>query len=489
MTTTPIFFSCIAGLTRNWGIGYQNRLPWKKFAEDMSFFTETTLNSVIIMGRRTWESMGRRGLPKRVSIIVTSQAQQLSQEYSKFAFASSLPEALKLAYQEYRPKPIYVIGGRRLYEESLKNKGCHEVYLTQTNLNLPVDTKFPSLSQGDYYLDQVVKSNPEAQVISWSDSPEASELKVKYEICLYRRKYEKPLVLPCVTYNREEAGYLQVLQAIMDHGEVRPDRTGIGTKSLFGIQFKYDLEHNFPLLTTKRMFWKGVVTELLWFLRGETDSKILEKQGVNIWKGNTTREFLDNLGHTDRREGDGGPIYGFNLRYWGAEYQDCETDYAGQGFDQVAYVLDLLKNNPTSRRIFLTMWNPSVLDQACLPSCHVTYQFYVEKSKYLHCSMYQRSGDMGLGVPFNIASASLMTHIFAKLTGYQAKSLTHTVGDCHIYLNHLEPLKRQIERTPRPFPLLNIEDREQTRVEDFELGDFGISGYYPYPRIQMDMAV
>jgi len=495
---TPIFFSCIAGLTRNWGIGYQNRLPWKKFSEDMKFFSETTQNSVVIMGRKTWESMNRQALPNRNSIIISSKARMLEREYEsgKFHFSTSLSDALEFSFNKYKGKSIYVIGGKSLYEESLEHPGCHEVYLTQTNLNLPSDVKFPNLSQTDYYLAEIINTNSDAQVIPWSDiNPEkqAIPLKTKYEICVYRRHYQEALRQgpSCYSKNQEEQGYLEVLKDIIDYGETRADRTGVGTKALFGVQFKYDLERNFPLLTTKRTFWRAIKAELLWFLRGQTDSKILENQGVNIWKGNTSREFLDSLGspHSERREGDGGPIYGFNLRHWGADYKDCDTNYEGQGFDQVAYVLDLLKNNPTSRRIFLTMWNPSVLDQACLPSCHVTYQFYVEKGKYLHCSMYQRSGDMGLGVPFNIASASLMTYIFGHLTGLIPKSLTHTVGDCHIYLNHIEPLKRQIQRTPRPFPLFEMKERGQKKVKDYEADDFIIKGYYPYPGIKMEMAV
>jgi len=496
---SPFSFSIIAGVTRNWGLGYQGQLPWAKFSEDMKFFSQTTQNSIIIMGRKTWESMNKRSLPKRHSIIVTTQTKSLSQnsDYDKFTFVSNFDKALFKAEeiiknQSDKYQNTFVIGGQRLYEEALHTTSkLGSIYLTHVNLNPPTDVKFPPLPQNNFYLKEVLRSQKETEItLHPNEDSEPEVKKAKYDICVYQVSSDLKVNYPrCLTQNYNEYGYLNALNDIIEYGQTRPDRTGIGTKSLFGVQFRYNLLDGFPLLTTKKMFWKGVTTELLWFLRGQTDSKILEKQGVNIWTGNTSREFLDSLGHTERREGDGGPIYGFNLRYWGAEYNDCETDYTGEGFDQIKYVIDLLKNNPNSRRILLTMWNPSVLDKACLPSCHVLYQFYVEDNKYIHCSMYQRSGDMGLGVPFNIASASLMTFIFGKMTGLIPKSLTHTVGDCHIYLNHEEPLKRQIKREPRPFPQLVFKDRGQKEIEDFEADDFIIEGYQPYPGIKMDMAV
>ena len=214
------------------------------------------------------------------------------------------------------------------------------------------------------------------------------------------------------------------------------------------------------------MFVRGITEELLWFLRGETDNKILQDKNVHIWDGNSTREFLDKVGLNHLREGDIGAAYGFQFRHFGAEYENCDTDYTGKGFDQVKYVLDQIRNNPNSRRIILNLWNPPFLDKAVLPPCHMVYQFRVYNNT-LSCSMYQRSGDIGLGVPFNIASAALMTYLFAHMTGLQPGELTHTIGDAHIYNNHIEAMKEQLNRVPLPFPKLKLKDRDQKDIGDY----------------------
>lgn len=288
--------------------------------------------------------------------------------------------------------------------------------------------------------------------------------------------------------NKEEIQYLKQIENIIENGYECNDRTGVGTKSLFGFQMRFDLSKGFPLLTTKKMFVKGIIEELLWFLRGETDSKILEKKGVNIWKQNTSMEFLNNLKIYNRREGDAGPVYGFNFRHYGEKYVNCDSNYTNRGYDQVKEALRLIKEEPDSRRILINLWNPLILKEMVLPPCHVLYQFRVYGDK-LSCSVYQRSGDMGLGVPFNIASASLMTHIFAKLCGLIPYELIHTIGDTHIYINHTDALKEQIMRTPKRFPTLEIVDRKQTKVEDFILEDFIFHDYEYYEKIFMKMAV
>ena len=289
--------------------------------------------------------------------------------------------------------------------------------------------------------------------------------------------------------NKEEYQYLNQIKNIIETGYSANDRTNTGTKSIFGSQMRFNLENNsFPLLTTKKMFTKGIIEELLWFLRGDTNSKNLENKGISIWKGNSSREALDNLGFTERQDGDCGPIYGFNFRHFGAEYKDCDTNYTNCGYDQVKEVLRLLKEEPTSRRILINLWDPTSLKDAVLPACHVLYQFKVMGNK-LSCSLYQRSGDMGLGVPFNIASASLLTIIFAKLSGLEPYELIHTIGDAHIYLDHEDGLKEQITRTPFQFPSLKIIDRNQCKVEDFCLEDFIISNYQCHEKIKLNMAV
>jgi len=251
---------------------------------------------------------------------------------------------------------------------------------------------------------------------------------------------------------------------------------------------RFSLRDNvFPLLTTKKVFWRGLAEELLWFISGATNANLLAEKKIHIWDGNGSREFLDNRGLKDREVGDLGPVYGFQWRHFGAEYENMNTDYAGKGVDQLAAVIDTIKNNPNSRRIVLTAWNPMDQQKMALPPCHMFCQFYVANGE-LSCQMYQRSADMGLGVPFNIASYSLLTRLVAQVCGLKAGEFVHAIGDCHVYLNHVEPLRQQLEREPRPFPTLEI-NPEVKSIDGFKFSDFKIVDYNPYKSIKMKMAV
>nr|BEG23066.1 thymidylate synthase [Macronycteris gammaherpesvirus 1] len=283
----------------------------------------------------------------------------------------------------------------------------------------------------------------------------------------------------------EEYQYLNTVKNILTHGMLRENRTKVKTLSIFGDHAKYSLKDQFPLLTTKRVFWRGVLEEVLWFVRGCTDSNELSKRGVKIWDANGSRNFLVQTGNGNRLEGDLGPIYGFQWRHFGATYKDCHTNYVGQGIDQLKNIITEIKNNPFSRRLILSAWNPCDLHLMVLPPCHVMCQFYVANNE-LSCQLYQRSGDMGLGVPFNIASYSLLTYMIAHLTGLQPGYFLHTIGDAHIYLNHVEPLKTQLQREPKPFPKLHI-IRKVSNIEDFTVKDFILEGYYHHPPINMQV--
>ncbi|XP_056113816.1 thymidylate synthase [Rhinichthys klamathensis goyatoka] len=285
----------------------------------------------------------------------------------------------------------------------------------------------------------------------------------------------------------DERGYLNLVEYILQQGTGKGDRTGTGVISVFGTQARYSLRDQFPLLTTKRVFWKGILEELLWFIKGSTNAKELSQKGVRIWDANGSREFLDKNGFTDREEGDLGPVYGFQWRHFGAEYNDMHTDYSGQGVDQLQKVIDTIKSNPEDRRIIMCAWNPKDLPMMALPPCHALCQFYVSDGE-LSCQLYQRSGDMGLGVPFNIASYALLTYMIAHITGLKPGDFVHTLGDAHIYTNHIEPLKEQIQREPRPFPKLKIK-RKVEQINDFSAEDFEIIDYDPHPSIKMQMAV
>ncbi|XP_064634302.1 thymidylate synthase-like [Lineus longissimus] len=286
----------------------------------------------------------------------------------------------------------------------------------------------------------------------------------------------------------DEYQYLDAIQHILDHGARKEDRTGTGTLSVFGQQARYSLRDDvFPLLTTKRVFYRGLAEELLWFIRGSTNAQDLKDKNVHIWDANGSREFLDNLGLTHRKEGDLGPVYGFQWRHFGAEYEDMYTDYTGKGVDQLKYVIEKIKTSPDDRRIIMSAWNPPDLPKMALPPCHAFVQFYVANGE-LSCQLYQRSGDMGLGVPFNIASYSLLTYMIAHITKLKPGDFVHTIGDAHVYLNHIEPLKVQLQREPRPFPKLFIKGTV-TDIDDFKMEDFDLVDYKPHPKIAMDMAV
>lgn len=313
------------------------------------------------------------------------------------------------------------------------------------------------------------------------------------------------------TPNTAEQAYLDLCKRIIDEGEFRPDRTGTGTRSLFAPpQLRFNLsDEKFPLLTTKKVFSKAIIHELLWFVEGNTDANVLSEKGVKIWEGNGSREYLDKLGLTERRVGDLGPVYGFQWRHFGAEYKTCDDDYTGQGFDQLQDVIHKLKTNPYDRRIIMSAWNPPDFAKMALPPCHVFCQFYVSfpntgptanseklakttvKPK-LSCLLYQRSCDMGLGVPFNIASYALLTRMIAHVVDMDCGEFIHTLGDAHVYLDHIEALETQVQRTPLDFPKLKIKESRKAEIkniDDFKFEDFEIVDYQCHGPIKMKMSV
>ncbi|EDV29515.1 uncharacterized protein TRIADDRAFT_18453 [Trichoplax adhaerens] len=293
---------------------------------------------------------------------------------------------------------------------------------------------------------------------------------------------------PFLQGEHEEYQYLRLIQRIMNEGNFKGDRTGTGTKSIFGAQMRFSLRDNqMPLLTTKRTFWRGIAEELLWFVKGSTNANQLNEKGIKFWNANGSREFLDSRGLHEREVGDLGPIYGFQWRHFGAKYTNMHADYTGQGVDQLAEVIHKIKTSPNDRRIILSAWNPPDLPEMALPPCHAFVQFYVCDGR-LSCQLYQRSGDMGLGVPFNIASYSLLTHMIAHICDLEAEDFVHTIGDAHVYLNHFDALQEQLMREPKKFPKLNFK-RKISDIDDFKYEDFELQDYQFHPTIKMDMAV
>lgn len=285
--------------------------------------------------------------------------------------------------------------------------------------------------------------------------------------------------------------YLDLARHIMENGTLKSDRTGTGTKSIFGYQMFFDLKDGFPLLTTKKTFLKGIIHELLWFIKGDTNIKYLVDNNVGIWtdwpyknymnssdyQGESIKEFSDKIRQSvefAEKWGDLGPVYGSQWRNF-------------NGVDQIEYIINTLKTNPDSRRMVLSAWNPAEIGQMMLPPCHTLIQFYVVDNK-LSLQLYQRSGDVFLGIPFNIASYALFLMMVAQVTGFELGSFVHTIGDAHIYTNHFDQITLQLTRTPRRLPILKI-NKSITRLEDFKYEDFELIDYDPYPPIKGVVAV
>ncbi len=277
--------------------------------------------------------------------------------------------------------------------------------------------------------------------------------------------------------------YLDLLRHVLEHGRDRDDRTGTGTRGVFGYQMRFDLAAGFPLLTTKKLHTKSIIYELLWFLSGRTDNEWLTERGVSIWNEWATAEQCARFG---RKVGDLGPVYGHQWRNFGATTLP-DGSYAKDGVDQVRWVLDEIKRNPNSRRLIITGWNPKEQNLVALPPCHTLFQFYVQDGE-LSCQLYQRSADIFLGVPFNIASYALLTMMIAQVSGLKPGSFVHTMGDAHLYKNHFEQTRLQLTRDVRPLPTLTL-NPAVTDLFAFQFEDITLSHYDPHPGIKAAVAV
>ncbi|MEE8598241.1 MAG: thymidylate synthase [Dehalococcoidales bacterium] len=286
-----------------------------------------------------------------------------------------------------------------------------------------------------------------------------------------------------------EAEYLDTMRNIVETGELQVGRNGTTLRKI-GVAMRFSLaDGSLPLITMKKLAWRTCLKELLWFISGNTDNQALQDQGVRIWDGNASVEAMRERGLDRYRPGDLGPIYGHQWRSFNAPYTHCGADYKGKGVDQLSDLIDNLRDPEKrfSRRNLLLSWNPCQVDQMALPPCHVIAQFHVTQEDKLTCSMYQRSGDMGLGVPFNIASYSLLTHLLAVHCDLNAHEFIHFIGDAHIYDDHLTILKEQIKRTPAPPPTIAV--RPQEDINDYNVSDFSVSGYRPQGKLEMEMRI
>ncbi|XP_034927609.1 bifunctional dihydrofolate reductase-thymidylate synthase isoform X1 [Populus alba] len=505
-------YQVVVAATKDMGIGKDGKQPWK-LPSDVKFFKDVTLTTsdlgkknAVIMGRKTWESipLEHRPFPGRLNVVLTRSGSFDIATAENVVICGSMGSALELlAASPYflSIEKVFVIGGGQILRESLNAPGCDAIHITEIEMDFDCDTfipaidtsvfqpwcsSFPKMENDIRYCfttyvrvrSSAIESHSQNNGVSSDGNSENSKFEVK-----------KFSFLPKMVFERhEEYLYLRLVQDIITDGNLKDGRTGTGTLSKFGCQMRFNLRKTFPFLTTKKVLWRGVVEELLWFISGSTDAKVLQEKGIHIWDGNASRDYLDSsVGLKDREEGDLGPFYGFQWRHFGARYTDMHADYTGQGFDQLLDVIEKIRNNPNDRRIVLSAWNPSDLKLMVLPPCHMFVQFYVANGE-LSCQMYQRSADMGLGVPFNIASYALLTSIIAHVCDLLPGDFIHVIGDAHVYHAHIRPLQEQLHKLPKPFPILKI-NSEKKDIDSFVAADFELIGYDPHQKIEMKMAV
>lgn len=465
------------------GIGKDNQLPWMLKSElknfrDITSHTNTPLvKNVIIMGRKTWESLPVKPLPNRMNVVISGT---ITEARGATVF-KSLPEALtELGKSSLVNKNnIFIIGGEMLFTEAINSPLCEKAYITEIYKTFDCDKKFQKLPDN-------------FKITNVSKIKEENGIHYRYFTYSNKEYYGRDFKNEYIYENLEEKQYLDTLRNLIMLGQTRIDRTQVGTYSLFGIMHKYDLSRGFPLLTTKRMFVRGIFEELMFYLSGKTDNTILTDKGIHVWDGNTTRDFLDKRGLTHLPEGDLGETYGFNFRHFGGTYNDCKTEYPEScGFDQVANAINLIRHNPASRRIIIDIWNGATQDNAALPPCLCKYQFYVnDEEKKLDLMIYLRSSDFFLANNWNVATGSFLVHLICNLTGIDLNpgTLTAVMADTHLYQNHIEQARTNLQRETRPYPILKIKEKKDN-IMDFTYDDLELIGYKPHPNIKATMAV
>lgn len=479
------------------GIAQKGRIPWPRLDKDMEMFAKSTEDHVIIMGRKTWESLPSHPLQKRVNIIITKNQAAYSQIRTFQLFgpgvltSNDLEQAIATSHSMFPDKRIFVIGGQDIYEEALNKHLVSLVVATEIEAKFSCDRFFPKLGP------QFVKSNESQQIqqrlVVENESEREKAPIIKYKVVEYK-----------LVQNPFEMNYLQLMNSILMSNIEKDDRTGSGTIMTWGAQLRFPLNERFPLLTTKKMFLRGVFEELKWFLSGKTNINALTEAGVHIWDHNSSREYLDSRGLKDYPIGEVGPLYGYQWVHFNKPYAPPASSDAGKtaskedgaasvttegtptsgdagnagDLNQLKNAIEMIKNDPTSRRIVVCAWNPLQIDQMALPPCHMLYQFAVIKKK-LFCRVDMRSADLFLGVPFNIASYALLTTIVARICNLELGDLVLQMGDVHIYKNHIQACLKQIERTALQFPTLDItkpldclDDVASLNWEDIKLNEY-----------------
>jgi len=478
-------YNLIACVNKHGLIGQENDL-YSSSGRDLHYFSQVTKGhslpkqNVVVMGYNTWISLPHKPLKGRYNIILTKDSyKRVSDAHCMNSFEQvfSFIEDNQEIFGE-----VFIIGGASIYEQCLLKypDQLNKMYVTE------IDDEWQGNDDSKYF-------HYGSMLSRMSISRERTELT---DTRIYDPNNNKYIIKSCnlrfIVYqrqdmiNHDEHQYLHLMHNILDNGHTVEGRNG-SVKSSFGEKMVFDLS-SFPLLTTKKMGYKTILRELMWFIKGSTDNQELKDKNVSIWNGNASKEFLESRG-LSYEEGDLGPVYGFQWRHCGADYKDCKTDYSGKGTDQLKWLIQEIKENPSSRRLILSAWNVNDLDKMALPPCHILSQFYVNKKEgTLSCQLYQRSGDMFLGVPFNIASYAFLTCILCKLTGYKPGKLHHVIGDAHIYEEHYHGVNEQLKRVPKMFPTLIISD-ELKSIDAIDESMFSLKNYQCYSSIKAPMKV
>jgi len=479
----------VAYCKKNNGIGFDNKIPWllkndlKNFQQITSKTFKDYTKNLVVMGRKTWESIPDKHKPlkNRINIVLTRNKdiklkydiESYKDTHVKYDFNEIL-EVVKLN-KNFNISNIFIIGGETLYKMALESKEVSKIYVTEIYENFDCDTFFPKIDENKFKRTYISKFYCESNIY-------------------YRYLEYVPITNQSIKTwkNVEEETYLKTLKNIITNGIETNDRTGVGTYSVFGEKFTYNLEDTFPALTTKKIFLRGVFEELMLYLNGKTDNSILNDKNIHIWDGNTSREFLDNRGLNRYPVGDMGETYGFNFRHYGGFYGTCHDNNKGKGFDQLEYVLYLIKNDPNSRRIIINLWNPATMNKAALPACLCFYQFYVDtKNKKLNLQIYIRSSDYFLANNWNTLTGAFLVNMICNLKDINLTpgKLTVITGDTHIYKNHIEQVNENLTRTPRPFPKLLFTFGPKDSIYDYVYEDIKLIDYCPYKNIKAPMAV
>lgn len=470
-----VLFVPILACDVNFGISKEGKIPWWPLKKDLDFFKSKTDDQIIVVGKNTWinDFKSKPLKSKKFTYIISSSLPE--EEITKFSnvklFRSTNELELYCQKHHHEDDCIFICGGASLYDHFINTNLAQNVYVT--------------IVKKDYKTDNFVKLNHcGSYEILENDS----------EMCIL--KFTQDLRITNYGYHWEEQ-YLRIMSELYHSGHIKTDTRNGKVKSLFNRTISISLKNDgFPLVSTKKLFWRGVVEELLFFIRGDTDAHKLSAKNVKIWDGNTTREFLDQRGLNDYEEGDMGPMYGWNWRHFGAKYNGKSNPINNEddgGFDQLKNVIELIKNDPSSRRIMMTAFDPSKVSESVLAPCHsIIIQFYVHHGE-LDMFMYQRSADFFHGVPFNITSSALLLYLIAHVTNLKPNNLHITFGDLHIYDQHNDAVKEQLQRKPicnQNNKLILTKQCETVEdLEKLEYRDFVLCGYQSHPSITAPFVV